>query len=239
MDTDQGFADTDNADQVTESGNKDVVNLNAKQGCADTDTADQLAMMDKERTNADVITSTKSEADNLLKNDENHRFQINFIVRMNGINSPTQVFYQNLFASDDGGDHTMDICDNDAIDMIYTNVVKNNVAKLVAQYPQYEHRYLWNLYDKGRHGNEFHHALYFENADRNIIIDQKKKKDFNINRSIYEFSNVIDNGGSIVFDFDMLLVNMVNDDDDVFYDQVDRIWYEHCNQDNSKKDLLM
>ena len=34
----------------------------------------------------------------------------------------------------------------------------------------------------------------------------------------------------------MLLVNMVNDDDDVFYDKVDHIWYKHCNQDNSKKD---
>lgn len=33
----------------------------------------------------------------------------------------------------------------------------------------------------------------------------------------------------------MLLVNMVIDDD-VFYDKVDRIWYEHCNQENSEKD---
>ena len=48
----------------------------------------------------------------------------------------------------------MDICDDDAIDTIYTDVVKNNVAKLVAQYPQYEHRYLWNLYDKGRRSND-------------------------------------------------------------------------------------
>ena len=237
LDADQGFADTDNADQVTESGNKNFVNLDAKQGCADTDTADQVAMMDKKRTNADTIKSTKSEADT-LKNDKNHRFQINFIVRMNGINSPTQIFYQDLFASDDEGDHKMDICDDDTIDIIYTNVMKNNVAKLVAHYPQYEHRYLWNLYDnKGRHSSEFHRALYFKNADRNIIINQKKK-DFNINRSIYEFCNVIDNGGSIVvFDFDMLpLVNMVNHDDDVFYDKIDHIWYKHYNQNNSKKD---
>ena len=92
LDTDQGFADTDNAYQVTESGNKNVVNLNAKQGCADTDTSDEVAMMDKKRTNADTIKSTKSEADTLLKNDEKDRFQINFIVRMNGINSPSQFF---------------------------------------------------------------------------------------------------------------------------------------------------
>ena len=40
LDADQGFDDTDNADQITESGNKNVVNLDAKQGCTDTDTAD-------------------------------------------------------------------------------------------------------------------------------------------------------------------------------------------------------
>ena len=64
------------------------------------------------------------------------------------------------------GDHKVDICDDDAIDIIYTDVVKNNVAKLVAQYPQYECQYLWNLFDMGRNSNEFHLALYFENADR-------------------------------------------------------------------------
>ena len=117
MDAHQGFDDTDNADQITESGNKNVVNLDAIQGCADTDTADQVATMDKKRTNVDTIKSTKSEAD-ILKNDEDHRLQINSIVRMNGINSPAQIFYQDLFATDDGGDHKVDICDDDAIDII-------------------------------------------------------------------------------------------------------------------------
>ena len=98
MDAHQGFDDTDNADQITESGNKNVVNLDAIQGCADTDTADQVATMDKKRTNVDTIKSTKSEAD-ILKNDEDHRLQINFIVRMNGINSPARIFYQDLFVS--------------------------------------------------------------------------------------------------------------------------------------------
>ena len=179
--------------------------------------------MDKKRTNTDMIKSTKSEADT-LKNDEDHRFQINFTVCMNEINSHARIFYQDLFATVDGGAHKVDICDDNAIDIIYTDVVKNNVAKVVAQYPQSERRYLWNLYDKGRNSNEFHRALYFKNADRNIIIDRKKKKYFNINRSIYEFSNVIDNGGSsIVFDFDKLLVNMVINDDKM-YDKICAIW---------------
>ena len=150
LDADQGFDDTDNADQITESGNKNAVNLNAKQGCADTNTADQVVTMDKKRTNADTMKSTKSEADT-LKNDKDHRFQINFIVRMNGINSHAQFFYQDLFANDDKGDHKVDICDDDAIDIIYTDVVKHNVAKLVAQYPQYERQYIWNLFDMGEH----------------------------------------------------------------------------------------
>ena len=79
---------------------------------------------------------------------------------------------------------------------------------MVTKYTQSERRDLWKLFNMGRNSNEFHRALFLENADRNIIIDRKKKKDFNIIRSIFEFFHVVDNGDSIVFDFDMLLVNM-------------------------------
>ena len=74
----------------------------------------------------------------------------------------------------------------------------------------------------GRNSNEFHLALHLENTERYIVIDQNKKKDFNIVRSIFEFSHVVDNGNSIVFDFDWLLVNMV--DDDEMYDKICAIW---------------
>ena len=37
LDADQGFDDTDNADQITESGNKNAVHMDYKQGCADMD----------------------------------------------------------------------------------------------------------------------------------------------------------------------------------------------------------
>ena len=42
MDADQGFADTDTADQVTNTENQNVVNLDAEQRCADMDTANQV-----------------------------------------------------------------------------------------------------------------------------------------------------------------------------------------------------
>ena len=136
-DADQDDTNRDVADQGTITNNRKVVNNRAEQEEAmNTDTSNQETTSD----NKSMKKSTKTETDN-VKNDADHCVQVNFIVRMNGINS------QDLFATDDKGDHKVDICDNDAIDIIYTNVVKHNVAKLLVQYPQYERQYIWNRFD--------------------------------------------------------------------------------------------
>ena len=99
LDADQGFDDTENADQVTESGNKNVVNNRADQEAAtNTDTSDQETTAYNKRTSADMTKSTKMETDNVKNDDEDHHFHdIEFIVRMNGINSHARFFYQDLF----------------------------------------------------------------------------------------------------------------------------------------------
>ena len=165
------------------------------------------------------------------------KMQTVFVVRMNGSEHRTNIYFHDSFYSDDSG-NLEETNDDTIIGTIYDTIICESFNEMLSEYTEYERRTLSKLYKMGRNSNEFHRALHFENKDkgRNIIIDRKKTSDFDIVRSIYEFSHVYDNGGdNVVFDFDMLLVNMTADDD-VFYDKVDRIWYEHCNQDNSKKD---
>lgn len=54
---------------------------------------------------------------------------------MHGIDSYAPICYQDLFVIDDGNYHKVDICDGDAIDIIYTDIVEDKVAELLAQVP--------------------------------------------------------------------------------------------------------
>ena len=81
-------------------------------------------------------------------------------------------------------------------------------------------------------------TFYFENADRRVIIDRKKKTDFDIIRGIYNTSHADKNDDTIVFNFDELLVNMV--DIEKLYDKIVNIWDEHRRvRDNSKNSKIV
>ena len=100
--------------------------------------------------------------------------------------------------------------DDTIIDTIYCiTIVHESFNKLIVEYRQAERRTLCKIFKQGKDSNEFHYAFFYENGDRNITIDRKTKKNsFNIVRSIQEFSHVHENDDAVVFDFDLLLVNM-------------------------------
>ena len=186
---------------------------------------------------AATIAPGQRDNDSIDSTNTLEKLQTRFVVRMNGTDHKTTVYFHDSFYTDDSG-NMEEMNDDTVIDTIYNTVIHESFNEMLTEYNQHERRTLLKLYNMGRNSNELYRALHFENKEkgRNIIIERKKTSEFDIVRSIYEFSHVFDNGCDIVvFDFDMLLVNMVNDDD-VFYDKVDSIWCDHCNQDKSNED---
>ena len=150
-------------------------------------------------------------SDKVAGNDDDsttNRLITNFIIHMHDSDLTVPMFYDAHFCTDLETGDVDEMHDDTIIDTIYRKVVFEAIRKMLDKYDLSERRKLSKLFKRGRESNDLHRAFYFENADRRVIIDQKKKTDFGIIRGIYNTSHAVKNDDIIVFDFDELLVNM-------------------------------
>ena len=170
-----------------------------------------------------------------------NRLITNFVIHMNGSDVTVSMFYNDHFYADLETEDVEEMHNDMIIDTIYERVVYEEAfEKMLDKYDLSERRDISKLFNRGRDSNELHRAFYFENADRKIIINRKKKTDLDISiKRIYETSHAVNNDDTIVFDFNKLLVNMVTNDEKL-YDKIVNIWDEHRRErDDSKNSKIV
>ena len=161
----------------------------------------------------------------------------NFVIGMNDSDHAVPLNYADHFYADLETGDVNEMYDDVIINTIYDKVVFKAFKKMLEKYEVSERRERSKLFNKAKASNELHRAFYFKDADGRVIIDRKKNNEYDIIRKIYDsfHTDYKDNTMKyIVFDFNDLLVNMV-DDEDKLYEKIITIWDEHhCIRDNAR-----
>ena len=86
------------------------------------------------------------------------KMQTVFVVRMNGSEHRTNIYFHDSFYSDDSG-NLEEMNDDTIIGTIYDTIIRELFNEMLSEYTEYERRTLSKLYKMGRNSNEFHRAL--------------------------------------------------------------------------------